>query len=180
MGKPIPPEGYLCERLDNSAHSRKEFSCGKPPLDDFLKTQASQAQGKYLSATHVLVESSTTGIRPIVGYITLLTCEIPLAECPPTLSSITTKKRLPAMLLARMAVDSQHKHRRLGEYLLRFAFQATLDLAEMSGCFLLAVDAKDDESVTFYRKYDFDPLPDNPKRLFIPTSILKKAADKTG
>ncbi len=140
--------------------------------------QASQAQGKFLSATHVLVESNAANMRPIVGYVTLLTCEIPLTECPPTFNSITTKKRLPAMLLARMAVDSQHKSKGLGKYLLRFAFQASLDLAEISGCFLLIVDAKDDDSVAFYRKHDFEALPDNPKRLFILTSILKKASDR--
>jgi predicted GNAT family N-acyltransferase len=172
------PDGYSLERLDTARHSRAEFSCGKPPLDEFLRTQASQAQGKYVSSTHVLVVANQKvaegKLIPIVGYLTMVSAEIPLTEIPASLKMVTNKIRLPALLLARMAVDTAHKGKDLGEFLLKRAFLAAHEMNQASGCFTLFVDAKDQDSKSFYIKYGFTPFADQPMRLFFPMFKIEK------
>lgn len=169
------PNGYRLERLDTSAHSREGFSCGNPPLDEYLKTQAAQAQGKYCAATSVLVEvGEADGVRPIAGYVTLLNFEIPLSECPDwVLKKITKKPSLPGLLLARMAVDTRHQGKHLGEFLLMKSMVTALNISRMSGCFALVVDAKGDDSRNFYMKYGFSQMKDSPYRLFLPTITIE-------
>jgi GNAT superfamily N-acetyltransferase len=172
----VVPDGYLLERLDTSRHCRKDFSCGKESLDIFLRTQASQAQGKYASATHVLVQAgevASTGLLPIVGYVTLVGSEIPLAEVPPSIKRISKKPKLPALLLARMAVDTAHRGKRLGECLLQHVLVTAWNVNQSAGCFVVIVDAKDEESKQFYLKYGFLPMPDNSMRLFLPMVTIQ-------
>ncbi|MGA9804834.1 MAG: GNAT family N-acetyltransferase [Terriglobales bacterium] len=143
----------------------------------FLRTQASQAQGKYISATHVLVGSGEVAdgtLRPIVGFVTLVTSVIPLAECPPSLKRITNKPHLPTLLLAQMAVDVTHKGKRLGECLLKHALVTALQLKESSGCCAVIVDAINEDAKRFYLKYGFVPMPDKPMRLFLVINSIEK------
>jgi hypothetical protein len=170
------PNGYALERLDTSRHSRENFSCGKPELDVFLRTQASQAQSKYLSATHAVIRTEMTseGLYPIAGYVTLVSSEIPLSECPPAFKKVTNRERLPILLLARMASDLAYKGNRIGECLLKFALIKALEMNQNSGCAALFMDAKDEDSKAFYLKYDFTPLLDRPMRLFLPVAKIEK------
>ena len=48
----------LTENL-NSAHRKKEFSCGKDMLDDYLHKQANQDIKRKLSACFVLNDKET-------------------------------------------------------------------------------------------------------------------------
>jgi len=112
---------------------------------------------------------------PVVGYVTLVTSEIPLLDCPPEIRKrISNKTRLPALLLARMGVDTAHQGNDLGEYLVKFALHQAWLLNQMSGCFLLVVDAKDEESKRFYLRYGFKALPQTPLRLIMPMATIAK------
>lgn len=173
----VVPDGYSLERLDTGRHSRNEFGCGKDVLDTFLRTQASQAQGKYASATHVLIQTdvlTASGMRPVVGYVTLVSSEIPLSDCPPSIRRISDKPKLPALLLARMGVDSAHQGRGLGVCLVKHALVAAWNMNQAAGCLLVLVDAKDDDARRFYLKYGFTAMPDRPSRLFIPMKVIEK------
>jgi hypothetical protein len=74
-----------------------------------------------------------------------------------------------------MAVDSRHKGKRLGEFLLKYALKTACEISEVSGCFAVLVDAKDEAVKSFYVKYGFEPLPNRPLRLFISIAAVKKA-----
>jgi GNAT superfamily N-acetyltransferase len=169
-----PPDGYTIERLDAELHERERFLCGNNDLDEYLRTQANQKQSRMLAGTHVLLETAAhaEGKRPVVGFLTLATVSIPLAECPEAFRKITNRHELTVMLLARMAVDSNHKGKGLGKFLVQYAFDSAVRQAEISGCPAIIVDAKD-EALTFYPKYGFVSLPDDPKRMFIPTTKAK-------
>jgi predicted GNAT family N-acyltransferase len=170
------PDGYAFDRLDAAHHCREHFSCGKEPLDTFLRTQAAQAQGKNLSATHVVVrtEANDAGLYPIAGYVTLVSTEIPIADCPPALKKVTNKARLPILLLARMATDTAHKGKRIGEFLLKFALVKAQEMKQSSGCVATFVDAKDNDSKNFYVKYGFIPLPENSMRLYLEMAVIER------
>lgn len=171
------PNGYRLERLDTARHSRASFTCGYPDLDEFLRTQAGQAQGKYTSATHVLIESiePVVGeIRPIVGYVTLVSSQIPLSNVPLEIKKPSDKPLLPALLLAKMGVDNDHRGRDLGECLLRHALISAWEMNQRSGCLLILVHAKDETSKGFYIKYGFIAMHDKPLTLFLPMKTIEK------
>ena len=174
----VIPDGYVLERLDTSRHERNSFSCGKDPLDQYLRTQAAQAQEKGFSNTHVLIETvdhlPEGEKHPIAAYVTLVGSEIPLADCPPKLKRLSTKPRLPAMLLSRMARDLRHKGKRLGDALITIALTKAWEMKQVMGCFLVAVDAKDNEAKDVYIKYGFMALPEKPMRLVLPMSVIEK------
>jgi hypothetical protein len=173
-----PPKGYVLTRLDTNVQKRDNFSCGKPELDTFLRTQAAQAQDKSLSVTHVLIEVGDppdNGLHPIVGYVTLVSSDLPLVECPKwVMKKITNKPTLPALLIAKMGVDTAHKGKRLGEYLLTYSLGMAFELHQTVGLFAVFVDAKDNESRDFYLKYNFVQLPEKSLRLFLPMSQVEK------
>ena len=78
-------------------------------------------------------------------------------------------------LLARQAVDRSAQGQRLGEGLLLDALQRSLDLSASLGIHAIEVDALDDAAATFYRKYGFTPLPDNPLHLYLPLAMIEQA-----
>jgi predicted GNAT family N-acyltransferase len=165
-----PPDGYAIERLDGT-HSRDGFSCGKEPLDKFLTTQAYQDQKKNISTTHVLI---VAGTKDVVGYVTLATTEIPVANLPESARRITRYESIPAILLGRMAIDSRHQRKRLGEFLLKYALSRSLEISQTIGCNALVVDAKDENSKKFYLKYGFVALSDRLLHLYLPIATIAR------
>ncbi len=73
-----------------------------------------------------------------------------------------------------MAVDTRYGRRRLGEWLLKYALITAWNINQQSGCFLLIIDAKDDEAKNFYLKYGFLAMPDRPMRLFMAMATIEK------
>ena len=147
------PAGYTLERLDAAIHDRDHFSCGVGALDTFLRTQASQDQNRHTTACHVLLETDALPPRPIVGYVSLANAVIPLTELPAALKKrVGRHDNLPALLLGRMAVDSRHKGKGLGVFLLKFALKTGCEISESSG---------------------FQQLVDRPLRLFMTIATVK-------
>lgn len=172
------PTGYLLERLDTDIHKRDGFSCGNAALDSFLLAQANQAQVKDLSSTYVLIEDpghDRANPCQVVGFITFVGREIPLIDCPEWVSKKTNKAAIPAIFIGRMAVDTRHKGKRLGEFLLvNVALTAAKEQNEISGCFAVFLEAKDDVAKNFYLKYGFMELPRDRFTLFMPMSEIRK------
>jgi GNAT superfamily N-acetyltransferase len=66
---------------------------------------------------------------------------------------------LPAVLLGRLAVDTEHKGRDLAAALLKHFVLKSLEVAELTGVRLLLVHAKNETARQFYMKYGFEPSP---------------------
>lgn len=153
---------YLTIVLDSS-HDKKSFVCGKPLLDNYLRTQAKQDIKKKLSACFVQVEDETQKVK---GYYTLSSTVIQrellpdevIRKLPPSY------KDLPATLLGRLAVDENFKGQGLGELLLIDALKRSYDTSISSiGSMAVIVDPIDEDAVKFYRKYSFILLPGSGK-----------------
>lgn len=164
------PTGYSIARLDPTIHARSGFSCGVAQLDGFLHAQASQDQNKNLSKSFVLVRD---GSSAVVGYVSLVNKEIPLADAPEALRK-TRYPALPAILLARMAVDVRHQGRGLGGFLVKYALHTSWEVSQLSGCCAVLVDAKNEKLKDFYRKYGFQEFREAPLRLYVPMSSLQR------
>jgi ribosomal protein S18 acetylase RimI-like enzyme len=82
---------------------------------------------------------------------------------------------MPAAMLGRLAVDSNHTRQGLGEHLLLDAMQKVLMTSETVGTLVLVVDAKDQQAAAFYQHFDFIPFPSQPLRLFLPLATIERA-----
>lgn len=152
-------------------HDRSGFSCGQPALDDFIRTRVSQYEKRRLGKTFVAV---VPGSQEVIGYYTIAAGAVSFEHLPAEASRKLPKHPVPAVLLARLAVDQSFKGRGMGEDLLFDALKRSLGLGESLGIHVIEVDAIDDMAVAFYRKYGFMPLTDNPQHLYLPMATVEQ------
>lgn len=151
--------------LLNPLLNKKDFSCGKEMLDNYLHTQASQDVKRKLCVVFVMVEDTT-----IKGYYTLSNASIPAELMPEAIRKKMpgSYKALPVTLLGRLAVDAKFKGQGLGSILLIDALKRSFSVAgESLGSIGVVVDPLDEDAVTFYKKFGFILLPDSGK-MFMP------------
>jgi hypothetical protein len=71
---------WRIERLGRN-HDRASFSCGKPPLDDFLRNLVTQYEKRNLGRIYVAV---LPGDTKVCGYYTLASGAIAFQKLPAT------------------------------------------------------------------------------------------------
>ncbi len=150
-------------------HDVSAFDCGKPPLDEFLKIHALAKQNAMLSRTYVV----TDGER-VVAYSTLAHVAVQSSKAPKKMGR-GMPDAIPAMLLARLAVDAGFHGSGLGRSLFTDAIRRTwvVMAAGPTPVRLFVVDAKDKEARRFYERFDMVPSPVDPRRLFLSTKTLR-------
>ena len=92
--------------LLNSSLNKKDFSCGKHMLDNYLHTQASQDVKRKLCVVFAMFEDTT-----IKGYYTLSNASIPAELMPEAVKKKMPKsyEALPVTLLGRLARTQELK-----------------------------------------------------------------------
>jgi GNAT superfamily N-acetyltransferase len=158
------------ERLARTHHV-ESFTCGSVELDRFLIRHAQQAQHAHSSQTYVAVSGGE-----VVGFHTIVAGEVRHAEAPERVAKGMPRHPIPLLVLARLAVHIQAQGRGIGAILLRDALGRTLQVAEMIGVRALAVHAKDDKAVAFYRHFGFSPSPSDARHLFMIIKDIRLAA----
>ena len=153
-------------------HDRKRFDCGVETLNIFLRQTARQHQEKGISRTVVLVAQGVPEPTPILGFFTLAATEGFTDSLPPKIAK-RFPTRIPAIILARHAVDKSHQGKGLGAALIAEALTRVASISEHLGVAGLFVDAKDEGAAVFYRKYGFVPLASDPLRLFLPLATIR-------
>ena len=117
-------------------HERGAFSCGKTPLDVFLRTQASQYARKGTGRTYVAVAPDSARV---VGYYTVSASSVAFEHVPRAVAKKLPKHPVPTILLGRLAIDTAAQGQGLDTLLLMDATSRALGIAEQS----IAVDAHD-------------------------------------
>src|SRR5581483_10412245 len=154
----------------NGSHGRDAFDCGVPALNLYLRNYALQNQKKDIVRNYV---TCRTGTSDVVAYYSLVFASISQNLLPPKVVKGLGKYDVPVMLLARLAVDQREKGQGLGRALLKDAVLRTMQAAEIAGLKLLLVHAKDESAAEFYRKHGFEPILDDPLKLFLPVSLSR-------
>ena len=128
------------------------FSCGIRQLDTFLRRHALDNAAAGIGATYV-VEDSALGIS---GYVTLSAASVRGDEIERGSDLVGALPRypLPALLIARLAVDERCQRRGLGRSLLVFALDEALVARDRIGCVAVLVDDKP-AAGTFYAWFGF-------------------------
>ncbi len=156
-----------------ASHERGEFSCGKAPLDDFLRLRATQYDRRRLGRTYVAL---FPGATTVAGYYTLAAGIVAVANLPPAAARRLPKHPVPVVLLGRLAVDQKARGQGLGKALLRDALRRSLELSEQLGLFAVEVLAIDADPREFYTKYGFVPLADHDLHLFLPMRTIEEGS----
>lgn len=152
-------------------HDRSEFRCGHASLDAFIRERVSQYEKRGLGKTFVAVQAYE---KRVIGYYTLAAGAMTLESIPAQAARKLPKHPVPAIVLARLAVDQSARGQRLGEALLLNALQKSLDLSGQLGVHAVYVDALDDAAVQFYAKYGFVSLLNDPLHLYIPIAGIEE------
>lgn len=146
-------------------HRVEDFRCGKAVLDEFLIQHALGRQSAMLSRTYVVTpaESDT-----VVAYSTLAHTMIAQEQAPKKIGR-GMPAAIPALLLARLAVDSRYQGFGLGRALFGDAVKRTWAaiVGSAAPVRFFVVDAMDEEAKAFYERLGMIPSPTAPMRLFL-------------
>jgi len=160
--------------IQELAHHQKRdgFSCGVEALDDYLRKRASQDVRRKIAVAYVQLEDDG---KTIAGYYTLASTSLDIGELPSDLIKKLPKyPRVPAILIGRLARDERHKGQGLGEHLLMDSLRRSYENSKRIAAAAVVVEADNEQTKSFYEKYGFVQLPDNPHKLFIMISTIAK------
>lgn len=156
---------YTVEPLDD--HAVQDFDCGNDALTAWLKEHARHAKAQG-TRTYVLV---STDASVVLGYFAIAPHLIDRDEMPRRIGR-GAPRQVPAILLAKLAVDLRKQGRGLGRALLVRAFEVVVEVARRAGGKILVVDAIDETAVRFYEYHGLVAIPGNAARLVIKLSTI--------
>jgi GNAT superfamily N-acetyltransferase len=142
-------------------HELDLFECGKPSLDNWLKTRARSNQQKGFTAVMVVHEANR-----VVGYYGLAPTAVAPASMPRAIRSGQPPDPVPCLLLGQLATDTAWAGQGIGTGLLKHALTRCLAAADLIGGRALVVRAVDDEARSFWQRRGFLPSKDDPFVLF--------------
>jgi len=154
---------WVSGRLDEQ-HDLSQFDCGVMSLNQWL----SGARGT--AATYVWTAAGTSRVT---AYYAIAPHQVRREQVPSGMAGGVTV--IPAYLLARLALDVTLHGQGLGAELLHDALDRIVTATDTASGRLIVVDAVDDTAAAFYRHHDFQPVRDNPHRLVIKVSTVRKA-----
>lgn len=156
----VPPAARAI--LLTKEHDKSSFDCGKPALNDYLARYALQNQSGGAARTYVALRGGR-----VVAYYSLAPASVQVEDAPARIVKGQSRHPVPAILMARFAVDLGEQGRGLGKAVLHDAMQRALDGADTIGGRTFLVHAKDDEAKAFYLRFGMEPSPTNPMHLFL-------------
>ena len=162
MDGEVPAPDSLVLRELQPGDNTKKLSLGKvefQPLKSYLRNIADKFHKTNIAKTYVLVPDGESSPR-VWGYITFTCSQISLegsyfmSDC----KEANKYEALPAVKIARLAVDKEIKGNGHGSTLIDFAIWFIIDsIMPNVGCRFLITDAKKD-AVKFYEKTGFTML----------------------
>jgi GNAT superfamily N-acetyltransferase len=146
-------------------HRVDDFDCGEPALDDWLKRHALGAQASGSARVFV---TTLDDEEAVVGYYALAAAQVAPEEATArALKGQPRARPIPAILLARLAVDRNHQRAGVGRSLLQDVLLRCVDAAQAIGARVLLVHAKHDVAKSWYMQYDFEESPTDPLHLLM-------------
>ena len=145
----------------SSSHDVSQFSCGKPALDNWLRTRALSNQQKGFTVVMVIHDGGR-----VVGYYGLAPTAVVPAKMPRSIRTGQPPNPIPCILLGQLATDNAWAGRGIGTGLLRHALMRSVEGAKLVGGRALVVKALDDDAAAFWQRRGFLPSKDDALTLF--------------
>ena len=138
-------------------HDLGDFCCEEDALDNWLHRHARHAEAAGSARTFVTCE----GVR-VIGYYALAIGQVePDDATERLLKGQPAKRPVPVLVLARLAVDRDHKGKGVGRSLLQNALLRCAAVAESVGVRAVVAHANEDAS-GFYDQFGFESSPTDP------------------
>lgn len=156
-----------------AAHDVSRFSCGKPSLDNWLKTRALSNQEKGFTVVIVVHDEGQ-----VIGYYGLAPTAVVASVLPRSIRTGQPPNPVPCLLLGQLATDTRWAGQGVGTGLLKHALTRAIAAAELVGGRALAVNAVDADAAFFWTRRGFIPSKDDP--LMLVQSMAAIAASLKG
>lgn len=146
-------------------HRLDAFECGEPALDEWLRRHARAAQASDSARVFVVtLEDRET----VVAYYALAAAQVEPEEATArALKGQPRTRPVPAILLARLAVDRQHQGAGLGRSILQDVLLRCVEAAEAIGARVLLIHAKHEAAKAWYMQLGFEESPTDPLHLLM-------------
>ena len=164
-----PPQQLKPPQPLGPDHDLTKFACGRPSLDDWLRSRELKNQISGASRSYVVFDNGE-----VVAYYCLATGAVESRQAPGKIRR-NMPDPIPVMVLGRLAVDTRLQGQGVGKALLKDAILRTLQAAEIAGIRCLLVHALDDAAARFYRRNGFLDSPIDPLTLMLPLETARKA-----
>jgi len=152
-------------------HEVSAFDCGNETLNRWLRERALDNERRGATRTFVSARD-----RQVVGYYSLAVGALYRSDATGHIRR-NMPDPIPAMLLARLAVDSGAQREGIGRHLLRDAMLRTLSAAEIAGIRILLVHAIDERAKAWYGQFGFEESPTDPLQLLLLLDDLRHHLD---
>jgi predicted N-acetyltransferase YhbS len=160
---------FVSEALSEH-HDLTSFESGQLALDDWLRRSAAHAQRMRTARTFVW----HAGDRRVLAYFSLAAHLVVRADLPRRIGR-GSPDTIPAVLLARLALDRTLHRQGLGGELLWEALSRAVAASRLAAARVIVVDAIDATAARFYQHHGFVPVPGNPHRLIQKVSDVAAA-----
>lgn len=159
---------WVSGRLDER-NNLSRFDCGVLSLNQWLSGRALEAQARGTAATYVWTSPASS---LVAAYYAITPHQVRRDQVSSAMAGGVTV--IPAYLLARLALNVTLHGQGLGAELLHDAMDRIVTAADTASGRLIVVDAIDETAAAFYRHHDFQPVRDNPHRLVLKLSTVRK------
>ena len=146
----------------SASHLTRDFDCGEPLLDEWLKRRALANQASGASRTFVVCDES----QHVLAYYALSAGALSHREATGRVRR-NMPDPLPVLILGRLAVDRRAQGHQLGPALLQDAVKRSLTVADNAGVRALLVHALHEKAKAFYEHYGFQVSPLHPLTLML-------------
>jgi predicted N-acetyltransferase YhbS len=163
--------GFVSEALSEE-HDLTSFESGHRALDDWLRRSARHAERMRTARTFVW----HAGDHRVLAFFSLAAHLVVRAEMPRRIVH-GSPDTIPAVLLARLALDRTLHCQGLGGELLWDALSRAVAASRLAAARVVVVDAIDAVAARFSQHHGFVPVPGNPHRLVQKISDVAAAID---
>lgn len=133
-----------------NSKNRKRIIAHSKDMEDFLKDESIDEQDKHLNITYLLIDNVN---KILVGYVSLCNDCIRL-ELDEKEELALTYATIPAMKIARLAVDNRYKGHGFGKMLIQFSAYIAQEIQSQSGLVFITLDCYE-HRLPFYERIGF-------------------------
>lgn len=161
---------FRSEPLDPARHQLDSLDSGEPDLDTWLREHATGAEARRVARTFVWCQVDEDVERPgeadpdvgwgdpVMGYYSLAGHRLIRDELPKNIGR-GSPAEVPAVLLARLAIDVHLQGQGLGGVLLADALRRVVAATDLVAARFVVVDALHEKAADFYEHHGFRRVP---------------------
>lgn len=148
---------FRSEPLDSARHELTGFNSAEPELDGWLREHAPGAAARRVARTFVWVDLDTAP-DVVIGYYSLTGHRLVRDDLPRSIGR-GSPIEIPAVMLARLALDTTCQGSGTGGVLLADALARIVVATDIVAARFVVVDALHERAAGFYRHYGFGQIP---------------------